>query len=516
MRDFKFLEGKKINGYLFEKYLGRGAYGAVFKAKLKKETYAIKIFDMKEEGEQAERDMRDEIDAYRDISESPRCQQYIVCMYDDFYDSREEIGAIVLEFMGGGDLSGYLLKQPGKMAYASNLILAMRDLASGLAFIHSHGLAHRDIKPQNILVSDDGLLFKLADLGMMCGGELPICTAKGTIAYLSPELARRVFRSKGRFSVEIKVDQAQQGDIWALGLVFWQMAFGRRKFPFKLSILNQAKALFDLSNITQQDQVEIADYTKYSGNVSPEMVSRIINAMLQVDPKKRPQSSTIRDILDQEIVGCAVDINKNYNRREIKFLLQDNPEIKQFFDDHDYDPEMLMGDICDIFKKYLESQKEKFTCYIKGKKVSSTVLKKKIKESKASDLSLCSRLYKRLWEENKINKRQVAKDIYEGISLVVEGDIEAGITDEDVTKVASQIDSQHEMIENIVYIVQKGGKKAVDEGYLRERKRDLEKDLKSLQRKTKLSQEQKHRKIYDRRMIAYLKHTLKYLRNMLQ
>jgi len=126
---------------------------------------------------------------------------------------------LVLEWVGGGTLSDPSLQTP--LSTREFLRVAL-PVAEALGAAHDHGIVHRDVKPANVLVSDEGRI-KLADFGLAKFRDLDrdvtrTAGAVGTVAYMSPEQA-----SGGEVE--------PTSDIFSFGVLAYELLTGRR--PFK-------------------------------------------------------------------------------------------------------------------------------------------------------------------------------------------------------------------------------------------------------------------------------------------
>ena len=133
------------------------------------------------------------------------------------YDAGEDDGRpfIVMELVRGETLAD-LLERRGKLPADEASSLA-RQAALGLAHAHAAGLVHRDVKPQNLLLREDGVL-KIADFGIARAAESTRLTQLGTIlgtaAYLAPEQA-------------VGEEAGPEADVYALGAVLYELLTGR-------------------------------------------------------------------------------------------------------------------------------------------------------------------------------------------------------------------------------------------------------------------------------------------------
>ena len=125
---------------------------------------------------------------------------------------------LVLEWVGAGALSDTLLQRPLSTQEFLRIVL---PVAEALGAAHSHGIVHRDVKPANVLVCDDGRV-KLADFGLAKFRDLNRDLTRtagvvGTVAYMSPEQA----------SGE---EVGATSDIFSLGVLAYELLTGRLPF----------------------------------------------------------------------------------------------------------------------------------------------------------------------------------------------------------------------------------------------------------------------------------------------
>ncbi|NOY76279.1 MAG: protein kinase [Calditrichaeota bacterium] len=154
----------------------------------------------------------------------------IVDVYD--YGSTGECHYIVMEFVDGISLKR-LIAEKGRLSLDEALYI-FRQILEGLDYAHKHGVLHRDIKPDNILISNEKSV-KITDFGLATFTEAPSVTNQGDVlgtpAYMSPEQA---------------TGQPVDGrsDIFSAGLTFYEMLTGKQAFDGA----NFAQCIFQIIN----------------------------------------------------------------------------------------------------------------------------------------------------------------------------------------------------------------------------------------------------------------------------
>jgi len=192
----------------------------------------------------------------------------------------EEAGgtrALVMELVAGADLSAVMAR--GRMSVEDAVPIA-RQIVDALDAAHEKGIIHRDLKPANVKVATDGSvkvldfgLAKIADVAEAAGGSDTAATVTspaltklglilGTAAYMAPEQAR------GRV-----VDR--RADIWAFGVVLFEMLSGTRAFKGE-----------DVSDVLATVLKSEPDWSALPAGTPP-AITRLLQRCLEKDPRKR-------------------------------------------------------------------------------------------------------------------------------------------------------------------------------------------------------------------------------------
>ena len=224
----KDIEKVTLNDFKILKVLGRGTFGKVclVQYKLTKKYYAMKIMrkNVILENGQVKNTLLE-----KNILQNLN-YQFLVGM--DFCFQTQERIYFVMNFIRGGELFKHLTNCKFFPEAKAKFYSAIIGLA--LEYLHTHGIVYRDIKPDNILIDEDGYL-KLADFGMskMIKDQERAFSLCGTPEYFAPEIITREGHNKA-------------ADWWSYGILLYEMLYGVSPFYSK-----DTEKMFDL--ITKSD-----------------------------------------------------------------------------------------------------------------------------------------------------------------------------------------------------------------------------------------------------------------------
>ena len=268
-----------LNRYELLEKIGEGGMGIVYKAKctLLNRFVAIKIL-------KAELNNSDEfITRFKVESKSIASLSHpnIVNIYDA--GSENNINFIVMEYVNGKTLK-QLIKDNGSLSLSNTLKIACQ-IAQAIECAHKNKIIHRDIKPDNILITEDNTA-KLMDFGIAKVTDSITITYPnkiiGSVHYFSPEQA------KGKF-----VDS--RTDIYSFGIVMYEMLTGKvpynAELPITVAMMHIQEPIIPPKNV--KDNI-------------PDNINKIILKMLEKDPINRFQSAS-------ELINILKALNEDIN-----------------------------------------------------------------------------------------------------------------------------------------------------------------------------------------------------------
>ena len=269
-----------------KKRIGKGAFSSVYLGRSpNNELVAIKKIEIDNIKKITSR-IRAEIEICKKLK-----HPNILETYDVIYDTSGGNIYIVTEYCSKGDLSQFLKNRALKEKYVQHF---MKQVIDGIKYLLSNQIMHRDLKPHNILLNDKGEL-KIADFGFARHFENDgmVETLCGTPLYMAPEIMK-----KQKYTIK--------SDLWSIGIIMYQMLFGRRPYD--------ANNIFDLMNKIENKKLNLVDY-----NVSCESKDLIIK-LLKINPDNRISWD---DFFNHKWFLLDLNIDKQEVKKE------DKQEVKQ-------------------------------------------------------------------------------------------------------------------------------------------------------------------------------------------
>lgn len=279
LTDLKYLENSEFGAYELQNLLGRGGMGWVFLARHKRlgRLCALKILAPHLAAKDA-----DYLERFYTEGEAAAALNHPHVVTVHSIGDHDGLHYLEMEFLSGRSLQSRLKSEQYSPFRAVALTLG---IAQGLAAAHEHGVLHRDLKPDNVLLSHRGIP-KLADFGLCKKLHVPCNGAPlaGTPHYMAPEL----------FQGE---PASPASDVYALGVCLFALLSGQ--LPYRGRNINELMQLVVHERLPEIRRL-VPDV--------PLEVAEAVSLMLEKTPSNRPRDGVAAMQLLQAVLGQLDDM----------------------------------------------------------------------------------------------------------------------------------------------------------------------------------------------------------------
>jgi serine/threonine protein kinase len=276
------LEFHELQKYKPVRKLGHGCFGEVWLVQHNEtgDFFALKIIS-----KSTSNDPFNELKIAGILGESP----YVVKTYA--FSQNQENLYIIMEYVSGAkDLCDFVSMNPGYFqSNPSSFWKVAFGILMGIHYMHQNGVAHGDIKPENVMVDLD-MNAKLIDFGLSLPFAHLLCNTMGTMNYMAPEMAKGTPRD-------------EKIDIWSFGILLYTIL--TCSFPSALSSTRncpEAKKqsiLRKLQNL--QLDTQFNPFQQMAMNSELLKIQQFILRCFIVNPENRPRAQDLLNVLIQNI-----------------------------------------------------------------------------------------------------------------------------------------------------------------------------------------------------------------------
>eukprot|EP00770_Monocercomonoides_exilis_P006126 MONOS_6096.1-p1 / transcript=MONOS_6096.1 / gene=MONOS_6096 / organism=Monocercomonoides_exilis_PA203 / gene_product=CAMK family protein kinase / transcript_product=CAMK family protein kinase / location=Mono_scaffold00187:96637-97692(+) / protein_length=269 / sequence_SO=supercontig / SO=protein_coding / is_pseudo=false len=267
--------------------LGKGEFGDVYLVTNKDDgrKYVAKILKIKS-GRLTEEQMAELFE-----TKSIDCE-FVVKMHETFFawqGAGDMLAYLIMEYCNGGTLGSVIRKNMNaqQAMELDTFKQVFTQILLGLHYLHSMGMLHRDLKPDNIFLQEGGRV-KIGDLGLLAqikDGQSFVFGNVGTKCYRAPEVGRNA-------------NCCYESDVFSFGVIAYEMLMNKR--PYDCMSCEYFDVPFNVAEPLKCDEEEIR---------------RIVNQMIEEDYKKRPKTEEILkcEFVKKTIKQCNYQVKEAPN-----------------------------------------------------------------------------------------------------------------------------------------------------------------------------------------------------------
>ena len=348
--------------YVRKKLLGAGAFGVTYLAvKVKNnKDYVIKEIQITNDNMKA---LLNEVEILKIIKKN-KCVSQLLCYHDSFINiNKGTLNIVTKSFKNAMTLREYidnLIINEVFLPY-EDLIKIFSNLLNGLYYLHKIGIAHGDIKPENILIEQKYLNIQYIDFGLSCYEN---CLPSGTIIYASPEILKQIPMNIKTSTKTVPIKVMQDGDIFSLGIVLYLLANLQMPVPLRTEkdreilserglaaeelapgiFIDNNLPLLGLINFYVNRTSNIISFYNYNATKLDEKINTLIESMLDLEPKPKLKK-LIKQIKTINILYKFMSAKKTLSpRRKVSTTSEPETSKDYFMEKYKTEPTYLTTD----------------------------------------------------------------------------------------------------------------------------------------------------------------------------
>ncbi|KAL0662254.1 hypothetical protein Bca4012_099091 [Brassica carinata] len=269
-----------------ENVIARGTFGTVYKGIYDGEAVAVKVLDWEDDGQESKTNralFRQEVTVWHKL-DHPNVTKFVGASMGttnlkiptaDLENSLPQRACcVVVEYVSGGTLKHYLIRNRRKKLAFKVVIKLALDLSRGLSYLHSEKIVHRDVKTENVLLDVQSNL-KIADFGVARVEALnpkDMTGETGTLGYMAPEV------------IDGK-PYNRRCDVYSFGICLWEIYCCDMPYP-------------DLSFVDVSSAVVLHNLRPEIPRCCPTVLANIMKKCWDGNPQRRPEMEEVVKMLE--------------------------------------------------------------------------------------------------------------------------------------------------------------------------------------------------------------------------
>lgn len=274
----------KIKDYIYEnKPIGIGSFAKVYKGfnHITKDVIAIKKINLLK----LNKILKDRLVIEIELMQKYNNNNNILKLYDVLYSENKDYLYMILEYCDCGDLYNFI--KNNKLT-ENEIKYYMNQLKNGLQYLRENNIIHRDIKPKNILLTDNNKILKICDFGFARSVVDDVSlmeTLCGSPLYMAPEII-----NNKKYNIK--------SDLWSVGIILYEMIYNEHPLGEPVNIIDLMDKLKNKKIVYPSTDISY-------------ICIELLQKLLQIDIYKRIEwVDFFNNIWFENVIDCCINNNE--------------------------------------------------------------------------------------------------------------------------------------------------------------------------------------------------------------